>query len=133
MALGAVLDAVHALLMVAWVLGMPLLFWRRWPRLTRAYGIYAVAFVVVSQLSHYLLGECFLTTLARHLWKVSASRVPQGADEWFTVRFAELVFHLTPSHRAIVLGWEALTMVTAIGVLLSLRHRGRETRSRPAG
>lgn len=134
MALGATLDAVHALLMVAWLIGLPLLFWRRWPTLTRMYGIYAVVFVVVSQVSHHLLGECFLTTLSRHLWKVSASRVPQGADEWFTVRFAEFVFHLTPSHRAIVLGWEAFTLLTAVGVLLSLRQRSRETRaSRPAG
>jgi hypothetical protein len=132
MALGPVLDATHAALMVAWILGLPLLFWHRWPRLTRAYGIYAVVFVVVSQVSHYMLGECFLTTLARHAWTAGTSQRLRGADEWFTVRFAELVFRLTPSHRVIVLGWEALVVVTAVGVLFSVRRqRGERRHPRP--
>jgi hypothetical protein len=43
--LAALIDVTHALLMAAWVLGLPLLFWHRWPRWTRAYAIYAIAFV----------------------------------------------------------------------------------------
>ena len=33
--LASVVDAIHALVMVLWVLGLPLLFWHRWPRLMK--------------------------------------------------------------------------------------------------
>ena len=107
--------------MAAWVLGLPLLFWRGWPRATRVYAGYAVAFVIVNVTSRALLGECFLTTLSRACWQAAAhaggrTPVPQ---EWFTVRMAEAVFRLTPSHRGIKLASEALILVTAIGVLVS--------------
>lgn len=116
--LGAAVDAVHALSMALWILGLPLLFWHRWPKLSTAYGIYAVVFVIVTRVSHYLLGECFLTTLARRLWAAGAVRA--DTDDWFTVRFARLIFGLTPSHRAIALASEALVLITAVGVLVSL-------------
>jgi len=127
--LGAFVDVIHAISMAVWILGMPLLFWRRWPRLSIAYGIYAAAFVVLTRLSHYALGECFLTTLSRHIWRAAAPGAE--TDEWFTVRFARLVFGLTPSHRAIALASEALVLVTAIGVLVSLhgvRHAHRSVK-----
>lgn len=132
--LGALVDFVHALLMVAWVLGLPLLFWHRWPRVTRAYAIYAVAFVVVSQTSHALIGECFLTTIARLCWE-AAGPVRDGAplpDEWFTVRLAEAVFRLTPSHRAIKIASEILIVATAVGVVIWLRGKKRATPKEPA-
>jgi len=116
-------DAVHALSMAVWVLGLPLLFWHRWPRLSIAYGVYAVGFVVATRLSDYVLGECFLTALARRFWTAGAAGA--GTEDWFTVRFARLVFGLTPSHRAIALASEALIFVTALGVLVSLRGRLR--------
>lgn len=86
--------------------------------------MYAVLFVLVTRMSHYLLGECFLTNISRRFWN-AASTTPD-ADEWFTVRFARLVFGLTPSHRAIAIVSEALVFVTAAGVLVLLRrgHRG---------
>ena len=112
--LAASIDFVHALLMVVWIGGLPLLFWRRWPRLTRAYGVYAVAFIIVSQASHLVLGECFLTTLAG---LCSRSATAAASGEWFTVRVAQAVFHLTPSHRSIVWVSEALILITAMGVL----------------
>ena len=121
--LAASVDLIHALLMAAWMAGLPLLFWHRWPRLTRAYGIYAVAFIVVSQASHWWLGECVFTTLAR--WCASSSSIPVS-EEWFTVRLAQAVFDMTPSHRAVVWISEGLILVTAIGALASHRqwHRG---------
>ena len=121
---GVSIDLVHALLMAAWVLGLPLLFWHRWPRWTRAYGIYAIAFIVVSQGSHLLLGECVLTTIARAVWHLAPlSGGPSAVSEdWFTVRLAEAIFHLAPSHRAVVLVSDALILVSAVGVLSSHRH-----------
>jgi len=116
--LGACVDFVHALLMAAWILGLPLLFWYRWPRLTRGYAFYAIGFIVANQLSHALLGECFLTTLARAFWERGPR--PGGSapiyEEWFTVRMAEAIFRMTPSHRAVKLTSEALILLTAIGV-----------------
>ncbi len=120
----ATVDFVHALLMTAWVAGLPLLFWQRWPRVTRAYGIYAVTFIVVSQASHLLLGECVFTTLARASLRLSTTAV---SDEWFTVRVARAVFGLTPSHRIVVWISETLILVTALGVLASRRVFRRAT------
>lgn len=114
-------DVVHALLMVAWVLGLPMLVWHRWPRLTRAYAWYSVAFVVINVVSQWTLDECFLTTVARFLWKSGGSGVPDNVDEWFSVRFAELVFRMTPSHAAVKRTTEALIFATAVGVLYTMR------------
>ena len=131
--IGAFIDLMHALFMVAWVLGLPLLFWHRFPWATRGYALYAIGFVVVNQLSHALLGECFLTALARYAWEHapgSGGSAPVS-DEWFTVRFAEAIFHLTPSHRGIKLVSEALIFLTAIGVAFRalVEHRARTDRA----
>lgn len=123
-------DVVHALLMVAWVLGLPMLLWHRWPRLTRAYAWYSVVFVVINVVSQWTLDECFLTTLARFLWKSGGAGVPDNVDEWFSVRFAELVFRMTPSHAAVKRATEALIFVTAVGVLHTMRKL-RATSSAP--
>ncbi|MCU0682894.1 MAG: hypothetical protein MUF34_11695 [Polyangiaceae bacterium] len=131
-ALGASVDLFHALLMVMWVVGLPLLFWHRWPRLTRAYGVYSIAFIVVSQTSQYFLGECVFTTLARALWQqASPDGVAQVSSEWFTVRLAEAVFHLTPSHRSIKRLSEALILVSAVGALIAMRRLPKQAERAP--
>ena len=125
--LGAAVDFFHAMVMVVWVVGLPLLFYRRWPRLTRAYAIYAVSFVVLSQGSELLLGECFLTTLARACYQNSPTAI--ASYEWFTVRMAEAVFSLSPSRRSIVYASEGLIVATAAGVLLWLRSHRQQKRT----
>ncbi|HZO16319.1 MAG TPA: hypothetical protein VFB62_23760 [Polyangiaceae bacterium] len=124
-ALGSAVDVIHALSMVAWIVGLPLLFVaRRYPRLTRAYSAYAIVFIVVSQLSQYVLGECFLTTTARWFWEhPSASAAQSASREWFTVRMAKAIFDMSPSERSIVIVSEVLILLTAAGVLLSLLSR----------
>jgi hypothetical protein len=118
----AALDVLHAIFMVMQVAGLPLLFWHRWPRLTRAYAIYAISFIVLNQLSKFALDECFLTTLARMLWARAVVDPADVPSEWFTVRLAQWVFHQTPSHRAVALAGELLMFVTAIGVLVWRRN-----------
>ena len=114
-------DFLHALLMVAWVGGVPLLFWHRWPRVSRAYAVYAAGFILANVLSGWILGECFLTTLTRFFWERSPDK-PAPVDDWFTVRFSELVFGLTPSHHAIKLIGKALIFVSAVGALHTSWH-----------
>jgi hypothetical protein len=132
-ALGAGIDFFHALLMTTWVLGLPLLFSHR-PRWTRVYSIYAIAFIAVSQLSRALLGECFLTTLARACWDHAppSSGAQPISGEWFTVRLAQAVFRMTPTHRSITMISEALILVTAAGMLISLRRHRTRTSHAPA-
>lgn len=128
--LGSAVDFLHALLMIAWVIGLPLLFWHRYPRLSRWYAIYAVSFIVLSQGSQMLTGECFLTTLATALWRHGSAPAGSEPAEWFTVRFARAVFHMSPSHHAISRAAEALILVTSVGLLLSMyRHRRTFPRS----
>ena len=129
--LAASVDFVHAIVMAAWACGLPLLFWHRWPRLTRSYSVFAVAFIMVSQLSHFWLGECVFTTIAR--WCLRESTGPVS-DEWFTVRLSQAIFHMAPSHRAVVWVSEALILVTATGMLASYRlwHPAGRDQHRPA-
>jgi hypothetical protein len=124
-------DFVHAMLMVAWVTGLPLLVWHRWPRLAQGYALYAIVFVVVSQLSQWFLGECFITTIALFLWEHVPSSAPVS-KEWFTVRIARAVFHMAPSHRSIVMASEVMVVVTAVAALWSL-HRLRRVLPRERG
>jgi hypothetical protein len=122
-ALGAAVDVAHALFMAVWVLGLPLLFVRQRPGLTRAYAAYAIGFIVLNLASRWSLGECFLTVLARACWERSGNGAPVST-EWFSVRLARAVFQMTPSHDGIKRGSEALILLTAAGVLTSLRRRG---------
>lgn len=125
--LATLIDLFHALSMVVWAGGLPLLVWRRYPRLSRAYAIYALAFVVLSQLSQWVLGECFLTTIARWAWESQPpGTAPPDVDDWFTVRLSRAVFGATPSHRAVVWISELSIVATAALALRSLRpHRAR--------
>ena len=122
--LGSAVDVFHALLMAGWILGMPLLFWHGRPRLTRAYAFFSLAFVVVSQVSRLVLGECIFTTLARWLWNHEPGTPDAHAapDEWFSVRLARAIFDMAPSHRVIALTSEFLSVVVAIGILFSMRR-----------
>jgi hypothetical protein len=118
--LGSLVDFLHAIFMVAWIAGLPLLFWHKYPRLTRWYAGYVIVFVVLYQVSRVFLGECFLTTIARWLWEHGGSEPPVAPNEWFTVRIAMAVFHMTPSHKAIKTIGGVLVFVSAVGALLSL-------------
>lgn len=125
--LGTTVDLIHALSMAAWAIGLPLLFWHRWPRLSRAYAVYAIVFVIASQGSRLLIGECFLTAIARAFWQHPGTPPTVGASahEWFTVRLARAVFSMSPSHRSIAIASELLAVFTAAGVLFAMRRLAR--------
>lgn len=122
-------DVLHAAAMVLWVGGIPLLFWRRWPRWTRAYVYYSIGFIVVSQVSDFWLGECFLTTLARYLYDLGGEA--ESTRTWFTVRLAERVFRLRPSEAAVRVATKALILIVCAGTLLDLYRARRATSSPP--
>ena len=125
----SLVDTVHAALMVAYFVGIPLLFFHRWPRVSRVYAVYAVAFVIFSQGPKLLWGHCFLTPLASELWRRSGTSIV--ATEWFTVRLSNFVFHSAPSHRIISWIGDAFVLITAIGAVLRLRsHADRHPPSR---
>ena len=101
--LALAVEFSHGLLMVLWGVGLPLLVWHRFPRLSRAYVCFSLAFVAVSVVSHQLLGECVLTTLARACWQLAGS---PGDDVPFIVTFTNWVAGVSPDSRAAVLAWE---------------------------
>jgi hypothetical protein len=112
--LASSVDLAHGLVMVAWGLGLPLLFWHRFPRLSRGYMWFALSFVVLSVASHELLGECFLTRIARELWVRSGG---YRGQEPFTVLFANAVAGVRPTTREAVLAWEIAVFVTSAASL----------------
>jgi hypothetical protein len=126
--LAVLVDVIHALAMAIWALGLPLLVWHRAVRLTKAYAWYAVVFVSLNLASQLLLGECFLTTLARACWAQAGSSAPTNVDDWASVRFAELVFRMTPSHTAVMRLSQLLILATAVGVLHTVRKLGPSKR-----
>jgi len=83
--------------------------------------------VIVNQVSLLVLGECFLTTLARAAWQHAggAGGSAPASEEWFTVRLASAIFRLTPTHRSVKVVTEALTFVTALGLVLRGLPRAR--------
>jgi hypothetical protein len=125
--LAAAVDSLHALAMLAWGLGLPLLVWHRFRWLSRVYMVYAFVFVAVSLVSHLLLGECVLTTLARRLWLLGGG-YRDGIP--FSALLANTVAGLRPSQREVVLVWEGAILVTSVGSLWCwLRNRRDETRA----
>jgi hypothetical protein len=109
--LAAAVELLHGLLMLAWGLGLPLLLWRRLPRLRRAYIWFSLTFVGISLVSHALLGECVLTTWARALWEASggyAEKVP------FIVTVTNRIAHVRPSTDAAVLVWQVAILAYCV-------------------
>ena len=124
----SLVDTVHAALMVAYFVGIPLLFYHRWPRVSHIYAVFAVTFVIFSQGPKLIWGHCFLTPLASELWHRSGTSVV--ATEWFTVRLSNLVFHSAPSHRIISWIGDAFVLIAAVGAVLRLRsHADRHPSS----
>lgn len=118
--LGAFIDVFHALVMIVWIAGLPLLFWHRYPLLSKVYFWYALVFIIINQLSHYLLGQCILTSIASYFWSKSTG---PSTQEWFSVRFAYFIFGLTPSHRGVKVATEILIAIAAIGGLYSMYRK----------
>lgn len=127
--LAASVDFAHALLMLAWGLGLPLLFWHRWPRLSRAYVWFAIGFVGASVLSQGAIGECVLTTLARRLWTLAGGH-RDGVP--FVVICVNAVARIRPSTRAAALAWQLAIAISALGVAWHFEREGRGRRPAPA-
>lgn len=123
--LAMLVDLTHAAVMLTWGLGLPLLFWHRFERLSHLYTWFAVLFVVSTVASRLTLGECFLTTIARELWHASGGfreRVP------FTVVLVNTVAGIRPTDRSVIVLWELAVLGTGLGSLWSW-HRAQARRS----
>jgi hypothetical protein len=100
--------------MVLWGLGLPLLFWHRFARLSRAYVGFSLVFIVGSVVSHVVLGECVLTTLARSSWQL-AGRHTESVP--FIVTFTNWVAGVRPGNRAAVLSWQLAIVLYCVALL----------------
>lgn len=109
-------DLFHAAAMVAWIVGLPFLFYHKYPRISFAYGCFALLFIVVNLTSQKFLGECVITTIANYFYQKAGVI---NVSDWFTVRLSRFVFGLTPSHRGVKLATEFFIGVAAVGGLIS--------------
>jgi len=109
------IDVFHALVMLLWILGLPLLFWHKFPKLTIIYAVFAILFIIVNQISHYTLDECIFTTLSRKCFELADPNHP-STKEWFTVKFANFIFGCAPKHKSIKIISEILIAISAIGM-----------------
>lgn len=115
-------DITHAAAMLAWGLGLPLLVWHRFERLSHFYTLFAVLFVVSSVGSHWAIGQCFLTALARWLWEASGT---WRNAEPFTVIIVNTVAGIRPTTQTAVSVWQIAVLVTSLGGLWSWRKAQR--------
>lgn len=122
--LAETVDLAHALSMLAWGLGLPLLAWHRFPRLSRAYMWFAIAFVLVSVVSHHVLGECVLTTGARWLWHASGR--PRDAAPFMTL-LVNNIAGIRPTNRSVVHAWELAVLATSVGSLWCWARTSRKS------
>lgn len=116
-------DVIHVLSMLLWGAGLPLLLWHRYERASYVYTWFAMLFVLISVTSHWTLGECFLTTLARTFWQSSGGfrdAVP------FTVVLTNRIASIRPSTQMAVLAWEIAILATSLGSLWSWRKSHRQ-------
>jgi hypothetical protein len=120
--LSASIDVVHALAMLVWGVGLPLLFWHRWPALSRGYMVYSLVFIAASVASQLVLGECFLTTMARDFAEQGSNTLLRERAS-FTVRLVEMVAGLRPTERLAVRLWELAVFVTCMGMLVHMWRR----------
>ena len=87
---------------------------------------FAIGFVLISVVSHYVLGECVLTTVARWLWR----RAGAGRDDAsFMAVLVNTIAGIRPSNRTGVHVWELAVLATSVG---SLWCWARTTRKRYA-
>ena len=113
-------DVIHAVAMILWIIGLPLLFWRKHSYLSLAYATYSLIFIIINQVSHYTLGKCIMTELSQYCWKHSVNH--PDTSEWFAVRFSQIIFGLTPTHVLVKQLTEGLICLSAIGgITLSYR------------
>lgn len=123
--LSASVDVLHAVAMLVWGIGLPLLFWHRWPALSRGYMVYSLAFIAASVASQLVLDECFLTTLARDLAERGTNEILRQRTS-FTVRLVEAVAGMRPTERLAVRLWELAVFITCMGMLVhTWRQSGR--------
>ncbi len=134
--LAVLTDVIHAMLMVGWIVGMPFLFWHRFPKVTLVYCLFSLCFIAVNQISHYTLGCCIFTTIADWFYHQAGHYAP---DEWFTVRASRFIFGLTPSHRGVKILTEILVGISAVGGIFFYIKRKynyvarKEIKDRPVG
>lgn len=121
--LAETVDLVHALSMLLWGVGLPLLLWHRFPRLSRAYMWFATGFVLISVVSHYFLGECLLTAVARWLWHAAGS-ARDGAP--FMALLVNTIAGIRPTNRNVVHVWELAVLATSVGSLWCWARTGRK-------
>lgn len=108
-------DVIHAIAMMLWVIGLPLLFYNKYPSLSIGYAIYSILFIIINQLSHYYWGHCIFTVLSNYYYKLANSNVDTG--EWFSIRFARYIFGLTPTHKGVNIATQLLIMISSFGCL----------------
>ncbi len=116
--------------MLLWALGLPLLLWHGYPRLSRAAMWFSIVFVVVSVGSHQVIGQCVLTALAGYLWQAAGGH-HDGVP--FVVSLTHRIAGVRPSARAAVLAWELAVLAYSVAILWCWRWLPTRRRRASAG
>lgn len=124
MSSASIVEFFHALVMVVWVGSLPFLFWHRWQKLSIFLALYNLFFVIANRVSHYILGECVLTRIARSVGG-------DQSNEFFTVKFSRMVFGFIPSNKSVTYVEQTLVVIVSIGVYLTLRRKRLKKIERP--
>jgi hypothetical protein len=110
--MAAIVEFLHALVILGLIVLVPFLFYRRWRKLTIFAAVYSIIFIVVNRISQWTLGECIFTRIAR--WVGGA-----WDGQLFIVKFSNTIFGFIPSNKQVVLLEQAMVLIVCIGILFS--------------
>lgn len=118
--MATIIEFIHALFIVLLVIGTPFLFIKRWRKIRLAAALYSIIFIIVNRISHYTMGECIWTKLARVVGGNS------WGDELFLSKISRVVFGCIPSSRQLVYFEQGAIFIVCLGIVVSFLHKGKE-------
>lgn len=120
--MATIIEFIHALFIVLLVIGTPFLFIKRWKKIRLATALYSIVFIIVNRVSHYTMGECVWTRLAR----VTGGN--SWGDELFLSKISRIVFGCIPSSRQLVYFEQGAIFIVCLGIIVSFIFDWRKKR-----
>jgi hypothetical protein len=116
------IDLFHLGFIFLLIVCTPFLFLKkwRWRKIRIWTTCYAIAFVLINRVGHWIWGECFLTRLAR------LAGGSDWGDELFLSKISRMFFGSAPSADQLLIFEQAAMGLVCLGILISLLREWRK-------
>jgi hypothetical protein len=107
------IELFHILVIVLLFCAVPFLYVHKWRWLTITSTIYSAIFIIGNRLSQLILGQCFITKLA----KIAGGNWDDG--EWFIIKMSRVLYGFVPSKGQISYIEYGMILIVIIGIAFS--------------